>query len=73
MWFDYVNKRSGISRYFLGDDFIIVAFKNGSSYKYTNRSAGKININLMKNFAEKNEGLMRFINDNVKFDYEKKY
>lgn len=63
---------SGISSYEVGVDSIEVTFKDGSIYLYNYVSAGKHNIERMKNLAESGSGLNSFINTNVKKLYAKK-
>ena len=55
------GKNSGVARYQAGKDFIIVQFKSGEVYKYTNASAGIEVIEKMKKLAAANNGLSTFI------------
>ena len=66
------NGNSNVSSYEIGDDFIEVLF-NGTPkiYRYTYKSAGKSNIENMKDLAKNGSGLNSFINTNVKYLYEK--
>lgn len=68
-----LNGDSGISSYCIGNDFLKVKFKDGKGYRYTYRSAGKNNIEIMKQLAERGDGLCSFINKNVRKAYESKF
>ena len=61
----YGNKHgnSGIAAYEAGAKFIRIQFTSGSVYLYTYESAGKDDIEEMKELAKEGEGLTRFIND----------
>lgn len=58
------NGDSGISGFELGEDFIIIEFKSGARYKYTNGSAGSFHINQMKQLAQQGDGLNKYIMNN---------
>lgn len=60
------NGDSGVAGYEYGEDNILVQFKDGSIYEYTNASAGPTNIARMKALADRGNGLNAFINKNVK-------
>ena len=55
------GKNSGVTGYQAGKDYIIVQFKSGEVYKYTNASAGIEMIEKMKKLAAANVGLSTFI------------
>ena len=64
-----------VSEYEIGDDHIIIKFtKPGRSgfntYKYSYNSAGKDNVETMKQLAEAGEGLRTFVNDQLRKMYE---
>lgn len=63
---------TGVIAYQNGLDHIVVQFKDGTVYLYTNKSAGKDSIEQMKKLAEKGAGLTTFINQHVKAHYEAK-
>lgn len=63
---------SNVARYEIGADCIVVQFKHGGTYLYTNTSAGRINIQQMKCLAEKGKGLNTFINQHVHMLYAEK-
>lgn len=63
---------SGVSGYEIGSDYIKVTFKGGSKvYVYNYTSAGRDNIENMKNLAKNGTGLNAFINKNVKKLYSR--
>ena len=66
------SEDSGISRYEIQGDGIIIQFSTGAKYLYTNVSAGNTNIEKMKELAIIGEGLNSFINKHVKKLYESK-
>ena len=57
---------SGVNAYEIGSDFIRVEFSTGGIYRYTYESAGKNNIEYMKQLAESGHGLNSFINTDVR-------
>ena len=69
------GKKSGVTGYDIGKDFIIVQFGTGREYrhyKYTYNSAGSGIIEKMKALAEAGSGLSTFISQNDPA-YEDKY
>lgn len=54
---------SNIVAYEIGDDFIIIEFRNGRErfYKYSYISTGQMRIENMKSLAMKGDGLNSFI------------
>lgn len=74
---DYKNLSgtSGVVRYEIGSDYIIVEFREGREkfYKYTYASAGATNVEEMKQLARRGSGLNSFINLNVKKRYDSKW
>lgn len=69
---------SNVSLYEIGDDHIIVKFKNRSkdgrdTYKYSYSSTGQKNVDHMKLLAISGTGLNTFINKKVKKFYENKW
>ena len=65
------GKKSGVTAYEIGKDFIIVEFRR-VCYVYTYASAGSSTIETMKSLASASSGLSTFISQH-KPDYEKKY
>ncbi|MCD6018839.1 MAG: hypothetical protein K0S53_1960 [Bacteroidetes bacterium] len=66
------TRNSGILSYSLGDDYIKIVFKTGSTYLYTNKSTGKRHIEQMKKLAVKGKGLATYINIHVRDRFEEK-
>ena len=52
---------SGVEAYELGTDFIRVQFRSGGLYLYTYETAGKENVETMKEHATAGRGLATFI------------
>jgi len=67
-----ISGGSGIRAYELGQNHIIVQFRDFSVYEYTTRSVGSSNLAIMKQLAIQGSGLNSFINRNVKFDYSRR-
>ena len=66
---------SGVLRYQIGADNIIVEFELGNEkfYRYNYEVTGVANVNHMKVLAEAGQGLNTFINAEVKSSYESKW
>lgn len=64
---------SGVVAYEIGKGSIVVLFRNGWYYRYTNRSAGAANITQMQRLAEAGHGLSTFISQSVHERYEDKW
>ena len=58
------GKKSGVTAYSIGNDFIVVQFKDSEAYKYTYNSAGRSTIERMKSHAINQLGLSTFIAQN---------
>ena len=56
---------SGVMAYELGDDYILVEFRNGMVYKYSHSRAGKYHVDVMKAMATAGEGLSGYISQHV--------
>ena len=64
---------SGVDSYQIGSDYIDVKF-NGTIkvYRYSyNGAAGQNHVENMKSLAKKGSGLNAYINNNVKFKYDR--
>ncbi len=61
-----LGRNSGVAAYEVGPDFIVVEFSTGAMYEYTYESAGRDNIEHMKQLAESGHGLNSFINTEVR-------
>lgn len=66
------NRDSNIIAYEYGDGYIIVQFRDGGQYEYTNQSAGIHHIQEMKKLADIGDGLNAYINKFVKKNYSRK-
>ena len=58
------GKKSGVTGFITGDDYIVVQFNYSEVYKYTYQSAGKPTIEKMKSLALAKQGLSTFISQN---------
>jgi hypothetical protein len=63
---------SGVVAYDIDAGQIIVQFKNGDRYLYTEDSAGAANIAQMQALAQAGQGLSSFISQHVHDRYERK-
>lgn len=63
---------SGVKAYELGNDSIIVEFKDSSQYLYNNLRPGIMSVERMKTLALRGQGLNSFISISVKKNYYKK-
>ena len=63
------GRDSGVYSYEIGSTYIKVRYRTGKSYLYTYRSAGRRNIETMKQLAVRGSGLNSYINSNVKYNY----
>jgi hypothetical protein len=70
--YENLSGKSGVTAYQIGDTFIIVEFRDGSAYAYTNSTTGISNIEIMKRLAVKGSGLSTFISRHVKDKYAEK-
>jgi hypothetical protein len=64
---------SGITAYELGAGTIVVQFKDGWKYEYSNQSAGSGAIATMLRLAAAGQGLNSFISTSVRKAYSKKF
>lgn len=63
---------SGVTKYEIGTDSIIVEFGDGGTYLYNHQKPGASDVNHMKKLARSGQGLNNFINTNVRKNYAKK-
>jgi hypothetical protein len=63
---------SGVLGYQLREGAILVQFRNGSMYEYTNESAGSHAISTMHRLAVAGRGLSSFISTNVREKYSRR-
>jgi hypothetical protein len=66
------GSESGVVAYDSDAGRIIVQFRNGDRYLYTEDSAGAANIARMQALAEAGQGLAAFISQHVHDRYERK-
>jgi macrodomain Ter protein organizer (MatP/YcbG family) len=66
------NHDAGVIAYETGEDSISIKFRDGSTYLYTNKSAGQAAIAEMKALAKKGAGLTTYINQHVREHYQQK-
>ena len=57
---------SGVTAYEMTQDGITVKFRDGHVYRYTHASAGRDNVERMKQLAAAGRGLSTFINRNMR-------
>ena len=67
-----VDRDSGIIAYDDGPGYILVGFRDGSIYEYTDASAGASNVATMKRLAAAGDGLNAFVNKHVRKAYSRK-
>ena len=65
-------RKSGVTEFQPGDDWIKVRFHGAGVYLYTYRSTGRINVERMKVLARAGRGLSSFISRVVKDEFESK-
>jgi hypothetical protein len=58
------GKKTGVSAYDIGKDFIIVQFNRSDLYKYSYQSCGRKATEAMKSLALASKGLSTFISQN---------
>lgn len=57
-----IDNNSNVDEFEISNNYIIVKFMSGSTYKYTYSSAGSSTIEEMKKLALSHDGLNSFIN-----------
>ncbi|AWI25719.1 hypothetical protein HYN49_07295 [Flavobacterium pallidum] len=70
----YANKSGygGIWAYDFDENGIAIMFDDGSTYYYNSKSTGKANIEIMKRLAGNGIGLITFINQHMRGNYNEK-
>lgn len=61
--------RSGVARYRIGDNFILIEFKNGGAYRYDFTTPGRKHVKAMQKLAASGDGLATYINQHVRENY----
>lgn len=67
-----IDGDSGIASFDAGDGYIVVFFKDGSAYEYTNAATEAAHVTQMIALAEVGEGLNSYINRNVRENYSRR-
>ena len=67
-----LSGKSGVSAYAMADDAILVEFRRGAVYLYTDDSIGQSKRAKMQELAQSGQGLNAFINQNVRADFARK-
>lgn len=67
-----IDHDSGVAAYEDGVGYILVQFKDGAVYEYTDASAGAANIGEMKRRACAGDGLNAFITKHVRKRYSRR-
>lgn len=67
-----LSRSSSVSAFEIGEDSIIVRFKDGGTYLYTYASTGSSDIEHMKKLAARGSGLSSYISTHVKKRYARK-
>ena len=67
----YRNRQgsSGVTRYEIGNDFILVQFGNDATYRYDYQHPGRKEVETMKVLAAKGRGLSTYISTIVRGNY----
>jgi hypothetical protein len=63
---------SGVIAYGVGDDFIIIEFRDGRKYVYDFEKPGADHVNAMKDLAREGKDLTTYINQHVRENYKRK-
>jgi hypothetical protein len=63
---------AGIVDYELLEDSLILTFKGGERYLYTEKSVGQANLDAMRHLAVSGRGLTTFVNQHIRSRYAKK-
>ena len=63
---------SGVRAYEIGNDYIVVEFRDSSQYLYNNIRPGTMSVERMKMLALRGQGLNSFISVSVKKNYYQK-
>ncbi len=66
------NQNAGVVAYDEGDYGIVLQFVDGSTYLYTQASAGREHIDTMKQLARRGRGLTAYVNRHVSGDFAKR-
>jgi hypothetical protein len=61
--------KSGVSAFQIGENYIIIKFKDEKIYLYDEQRPGKMHVNEMKNRAVEGKQLSTYINKKIKENY----
>ena len=68
-----LSRNSGVDAWECGSGWIIVRFRNGATYRYTDASAGAQQVARMQQLAEAGRGLSSYISRNVAEAFDRKF
>ncbi len=68
----YRNPESGVDRYEIAADAIVIQFKDGGVYRYDHVAPGRRHVAAMKLLARQGRGLATYINRFVRENYAEK-
>ncbi len=66
-----LSGKSGVSNYAISDDAILVEFRSGATYLYTEAQVGKTNFSAMQDLAKQGKGLSTFIAQQIRKTFMK--
>ena len=56
---------TGVTEYEIGNDYIVVRFRSGRTYRYSHGRAGEVHVRRMKECARAGRGLSTYISQHV--------
>ena len=62
---------SGVTAYEIGEDYIVVEFRGGRTYRYSNAVAGELHVHRMKKLAAVGRGLSTYVSQHVHDRYDR--
>jgi hypothetical protein len=65
----YGSENTGVYRFEIWDNYIIVAYKDGRTYLYNDEFPGKVSVEIMQNKARKGDKLGSYINSQIRNNY----
>lgn len=72
-YYQNLSGKSGVSTYAVSDDAILVEFRSGATYLYTEAQVGKANFSAMQALAKQGKGLSSFIARQARKMFMKKF
>jgi hypothetical protein len=67
-----LNGDTGVTGYWMGEDFIAIKFRDDGIYLYTTDKPGRVHLENMKSLARRGRGLTTYINKWVRGNYARK-